>query len=111
MKSRANTCLEQYNLGKKLSAFQSCLAKCAECMCHFADGREDCRIPRCPIYPRMPYRIKNKAVGISELNESGTNRPKKVLSPAHKAAMQKGRKSKQNPCNSLFSTMRTDNGI
>lgn len=45
--------------GKKLSYKKICLAKCYECMSGYADGAVDCRIPNCPIYPRMPYRGKN----------------------------------------------------
>lgn len=44
--------------GNRLSASQASLAKCFECMCGYADGAQDCRIPDCPNYPRMPYRLK-----------------------------------------------------
>jgi len=32
------------------------LAKCTECMGGLVDGRIDCRVPACPLYPWMPYR-------------------------------------------------------
>jgi hypothetical protein len=31
-------------------------AKCFDCTCDFADGRRDCKVRDCPVYPRMPYR-------------------------------------------------------
>ena len=61
--SRANTLFQMHKDGKRLSASQRCLAKCADCTNQFADGREDCGVISCPIHPIMPYRIKNKAVG------------------------------------------------
>ena len=30
--------------------------KCKDCMCDYADGRVDCGIPKCSLYPLMPYR-------------------------------------------------------
>lgn len=42
--------------GKPLSRMQAMKAKCFECCNGFIDGRVDCRIPSCPIYPWMPYR-------------------------------------------------------
>jgi hypothetical protein len=41
--------------GEKLGRKDAMLAKCAECMAQFADGRFDCEIPKCPLYPWMPY--------------------------------------------------------
>lgn len=31
-------------------------AKCADCMSDYADGRLDCEIYDCPLYPYMPYK-------------------------------------------------------
>lgn len=42
--------------GDKLSARQMCKAKCYDCMGYFDDGRQDCQITTCPIYPIMAYR-------------------------------------------------------
>lgn len=42
--------------GKKLTARQAVLAKCTECMNGWHDGRVDCRIPDCPLYPWQPYK-------------------------------------------------------
>jgi hypothetical protein len=32
--------------------------KCEQCMGYFADGRQDCRIPDCPLYTFRPYKDK-----------------------------------------------------
>ncbi len=42
--------------GKRLTAKQTILAKCFECMGFFADGRADCGMPDCPCYAFMPFR-------------------------------------------------------
>jgi len=42
--------------GEKLTRGQAILAKCSECMCDYVDGRVDCRVNKCPLYPFMPYR-------------------------------------------------------
>ena len=44
--------------GKRLSFKQAILAKCYECMNGFIDGKADCRIHDCPLYPWMPYSTK-----------------------------------------------------
>jgi hypothetical protein len=41
--------------GGKLTARQRILAKCADCACYYVDGREDCEVYWCPLYPYMPY--------------------------------------------------------
>lgn len=48
--------LARYYSGKKLHYKAMCLAKCADCMNGYLDGRMDCQIPDCPIYPIMPCR-------------------------------------------------------
>jgi len=47
--------LLNYSYGKKLTLKQSVLAKCCECMGNYADGKEDCRVEDCPLYPYMVY--------------------------------------------------------
>jgi hypothetical protein len=42
--------------GKKLTRSQAMLAKCCDCMGGYVDGRNDCQIHGCPMYPWMPYR-------------------------------------------------------
>jgi len=48
--------LKKHNEGKKLTYKQAVLAKCYECTCGYVDGRFDCRIQDCPLYPYMPYK-------------------------------------------------------
>jgi len=47
--------LKKHNLGEKLTVRQMIFAKCFECMGGYADGRNDCGVPECPLYPLMPY--------------------------------------------------------
>lgn len=42
--------------GPRPSVTEALRAKCFECTCDFADGRRDCKVRGCPVYPRMPYR-------------------------------------------------------
>ncbi len=42
-----------------LSRSIAIICKCCECMSDYVDGREDCNIIDCPLYPYMPYRKKN----------------------------------------------------
>jgi len=37
---------------------QRLLAKCADCMNLYADGRLDCGIEECSLYPLMPYQTR-----------------------------------------------------
>ena len=55
MSGRGTTYFEAYRQGKSLTPRQAILAKCSECTCHYVDGREDCGIPDCTLYPYMPY--------------------------------------------------------
>lgn len=47
--------LLKYMDGEDLTLRQSVHAKCYECMGCFVDGKEDCKIEECPLYPWMPY--------------------------------------------------------
>ena len=50
--------MKKYRSGESLRRSQAILAKCADCMNLYADGLNDCEIKECPLYPRMPYRVK-----------------------------------------------------
>lgn len=51
--------------GIKLTNKRAILAKCYDCMGFYADGRINCNMPHCPLYPIMPYKnIKNEGQGI-----------------------------------------------
>ena len=45
---------------KQLSAKEAIHAKCYDCLGMYADGKVDCDIPDCPLYPFMPYRAGEK---------------------------------------------------
>lgn len=65
--------------GEQLSRKQAIAAHCYECMGYFSDGRQDCRMQQCSLYPFMVFSSKKKKAS-------------KVLSDAHKARLQAGRK-------------------
>ena len=31
-------------------------AKCYDCNCDYVDGKYDCLVPKCPLYPYSPYK-------------------------------------------------------
>ena len=41
--------------GNKLTLKQAVNAKCYDCMGFYADGKVDCEMPSCTLYPFMPY--------------------------------------------------------
>ena len=48
--------LRKHESGQRLTYKDMVLAKCYECCAGYTDGKRDCEIPGCPIYPKMPYR-------------------------------------------------------
>jgi hypothetical protein len=55
MSGMGSAALRRYRKGSRLTPVQAIRAKCAECTCDFGDGRVDCAIPGCPLYPWQPY--------------------------------------------------------
>lgn len=53
--------LIKYLNGEKCTQRQAILAKCYDCMGYYADGKVDCCIKRCPLYPYSPYSSKPAA--------------------------------------------------
>lgn len=41
---------------KKITLRQAVKAKCYDCMGYYADGKVDCVVPHCPLYPFMVYK-------------------------------------------------------
>jgi hypothetical protein len=70
--------------GEKLSYRQAVIAKCYDCTGWAADGKEDCCMPECALYPFMPYGKKPDKV------KSG-----KTMSEEHKAKMKAAKAAKQ----------------
>ena len=54
--SRGKALMLKFLKGERLTRDQSIKAKCAECMNGYMDGRIDCGITTCPLYPYSPYR-------------------------------------------------------
>ena len=66
--------------GHNLTLRQAVYGRCYDCTGFYADGKNDCCMPGCPLYPFMPY---------------NANRVKKVtgrtMTDAHKEKMQAAR--------------------
>lgn len=56
--SSGNSFLLKYLQGGELTRDQAIRAKCADCCGYYVDGRMDCEVPTCPLYPFSPYRKK-----------------------------------------------------
>lgn len=41
---------------QRLSPLKAIKANCYQCMNSYMDGKVDCRVADCPLYPFMPYR-------------------------------------------------------
>lgn len=41
---------------EKITIRNAVKAKCYDCMGWYSDGRQDCKITKCPLYPWMPYK-------------------------------------------------------
>lgn len=72
--------LKAFREGKKLTLKQSVKANCADCMGNYANGKRDCDIPSCPLYPYMPY------------GQVWRHREKKIMSNFQANAMRLGLK-------------------
>lgn len=48
--------LIKHQKDERLSLKEMIQAKCYECCGGYVDGRVNCKIPECPLYPQMPYR-------------------------------------------------------
>ena len=74
MSGRGSTHLQAYQRGRTLTPRQSILAKCAECVSDYIDGREDCEVQGCPLYPFMPYgKAPRKKKATRLRKEEGSN--------------------------------------
>jgi len=49
---------QKHQAGGRLTPRQMLKAKCFDCMGGFIDGKMDCGIKTCPLYPLMAYREK-----------------------------------------------------
>lgn len=78
IKAQGKKEIQKYLLGSRLTLRQAVIAKCYDCMCFYADGREDCEMLDCPLYPFMPYGTKPQT-------------PIRKLSKAHKEKFMAGK--------------------
>jgi hypothetical protein len=87
MSGRGSAHLAKHRTGGRLTQRQAILAKCADCTCDFADGREDCDVESCPLHPFMPYRRGQSAgVGSSVSETRSTRVPRSKVPPSSEGA-------------------------
>ena len=58
---------------ERLTSRQAIYAKCYDCMCFFVDGRDDCGMKLCALYPYMAYnpkKRKSRVMSEEQKNES-----------------------------------------
>jgi len=55
--------LLKYLTSERLTRKEAMLAKCYECMNGYADGKVDCGIESCPMYPYMPFSAHKNTSG------------------------------------------------
>ena len=79
MKALGGKELNKHIDGGKLTLKQMIRAKCFECCGNYADGKDDCYLPDCPLYPMMPYGVAYRS------------RVKKVVSQATLKALHQKR--------------------
>ena len=78
-----NKYLKMFMENKPINLKQACLAKCAECMNGFIDGKNDCGMNGiCPLYPFMPYRkepaeYKKRKVSVEHIKKMTEGKRKK----------------------------------
>jgi len=62
--------LIKYLKGGKLSRPQAMKCKCYDCNGYNADGRKDCGVKHCPLYPWMPYNPANKKTKKADVDKT-----------------------------------------
>lgn len=67
IKAKGSKELKKHKEGGKLTRRQAIHAKCYDCLGGYADGKTDCALPYCPLYPWMPY--KGKKADSNEVTE------------------------------------------
>ena len=66
----------RYLNGQSISIAQAVKAKCFDCCAYYEDGKYDCEIKGCPLYPWMPF------------GQARKNRPKREQTDAQKRALE-----------------------
>jgi hypothetical protein len=74
--ARGRNELKKHLNGGRLTFKQAILAKCYDCMGFYADGKADCAIPECPLYPVMPYGSKKTSVALETMKNGVAGKEK-----------------------------------
>lgn len=55
LRAKGKSELVKHLEGRRLTFKEAVYAKCFDCMGFFMDGRNDCKLSRCPLYPFMVF--------------------------------------------------------
>lgn len=58
----------------KVTRKNAMMAKCADCCGHWVDGKEDCEVTSCPLYPYMKYRKMDPDLSWTRFNPGRVGR-------------------------------------
>lgn len=58
--SKGLSCLRAHAAGQRLTPRNRIIGHCCDCMGYYLDGRTDCGVKTCILYPLMPYRADRK---------------------------------------------------
>ena len=72
--AKGNNLIKIYLDGGILTIMESIHAKCADCMGYYVDGRVDCKVPTCPLYPFMFYNKRKRTARRKRGANSGSIR-------------------------------------
>lgn len=106
--ARGRSELLKFLNGNRITPSQAIKAKCYECMGYYADGKIDCGIETCPLYPFMSYKSggSQKTRKISEETREKLSKRMKIT----KMKMEKGSgKSKDSEENNFKKPKRRKN--
>lgn len=86
MSGAGSAALQQYRAGLRLTPGQAIAAMHASCMNDFIDGRSDCGVVSCPLFPTRPYRDPEPAEAPAEKKAiEGTEKRANGAEPASAA--------------------------
>lgn len=85
---------------EKMTYKLACLYQCHDCMGEFSDGKIDCEMVDCPIYPFMPYRELEPSLICLEYNprkkgKTNWDENPRELTQDHIDKMQSARKKRK----------------
>jgi hypothetical protein len=57
--------------GRRLTLKQAVNAHCFDCMGYYSDGKQDCKMPACSLFPFMPYNANREKQTVKKTMPAG----------------------------------------